>query len=82
VENISKSEMLTWCVPREVLKMPIKVMFKNGYKVMHVNWASQHMTDMDTAGATAKQTGEDVGGKDESEERQRGERVGHSMVLH
>jgi hypothetical protein len=40
---MKKSEslkFLAWCVLLEVFKMSVKIMLRNGYRVMCVNWAS------------------------------------------
>jgi hypothetical protein len=41
---------------------------KNGYKVMHLNWASNTWQDTDIVDAAMKQREEEEGGEDEMKE--------------
>jgi hypothetical protein len=64
----ASSKFLTWSVVWEVLKTLTKVMLKNCYKVMHVNWASSTW-QTDIVNVTVKQKGEKEGTVNESEIR-------------
>jgi hypothetical protein len=62
----------------EFSKMSAKIMLKNGYKVMCVNWAGS-MTDMDIANAAVEQKGEE-GGEDNDCEEGQSECISHGMA--
>jgi hypothetical protein len=79
-EVISKSEILDTVYATRSSENVNKDNVEDGYKVMHVNWASSTI-DTNTVNAAVKQKGEEEVGEDENEEGEGSERVSHSMAL-